>query len=307
LLARFNLDSRTQRFLLSQLAVIKERGKAYVLEQFDNALVRSSIQSFVSDDSSRKAGAQPALHVLFSTSDDQKEAMGERSREDIARRLLQKRQEALKRPEIEAALDFLEQWVNVAASPANAFATIERIVSNDEMAQPMLDTWRTVIDLLAIYEIPPARITIQPALARSWEYYSGIVFELRTGADLHLGGGGRYDELPRLIGGRHDVPAVGFAYYVDQMLTAIPSPVHQSNDAVYIALADGNDRAAARWAQHLRSCGITVALCPGDKLDIGQRRLLVNSDGSAYFGDESYTLSESESLATRLSESKNVQ
>jgi histidyl-tRNA synthetase len=233
--------------------------------------------------------------------------MGERSREDIARRLLQKRQEALKRPEVEAALDFLAQWVNVAASPTDAFAAIDQIVSNDEFAQPMLDKWRIVIDLLAIYEIPPERIVIQPALARSWEYYSGIVFELRTGTDLHLGGGGRYDELPRLIGGRHEVPAVGFAYYVDQMLEVIPSHVPLSNNVLYIELDDGNDSAAARWAQRLRSHGITITLCPGDKLDGSQRRLQVNSDGSARFGQNSYTLSESETLAAILNERKHDQ
>ena len=61
----------------------------------------------------------------------------------------------------------------------------------------VLDEWRSVIALLDAYGIPASRIQIQPALARNWDYYTGIVFELWSEDGHHLGGGGRYDELTR--------------------------------------------------------------------------------------------------------------
>jgi len=54
---------------------------------------------------------------------------------------------------------------------------------------------------------------IAPLGVRNFEYYTGPVFNLVVG-DARLGGGGRYDSLAGLVGGR-DVPASGFALEVD--------------------------------------------------------------------------------------------
>ncbi len=52
---------------------------------------------------------------------------------------------------------------------------------------------------------------------RGFEYYTGLCFNfLAKGA--RLGGGGRYDNLIRLIGGKN-TPACGFALYVDPLMS----------------------------------------------------------------------------------------
>ena len=51
----------------------------------------------------------------------------------------------------------------------------------------------------------------------------GVVFELvdrPSGGQQSLGGGGRYDGLVKALGG-NDVPALGFAYGIDQVVRAI--------------------------------------------------------------------------------------
>ena len=54
---------------------------------------------------------------------------------------------------------------------------------------------------------------------RGFEYYTGIMFQILAGKE-HVGGGGRYDALIPLMGGR-DIPASGFALYLDQLMRLI--------------------------------------------------------------------------------------
>lgn len=60
------------------------------------------------------------------------------------------------------------------------------------------------------------------ALGQEFEYYTGIVFQLQVGEEV-VGGGGRYDELIPLIGER-EVPASGFALYMDKLMSLLESP-----------------------------------------------------------------------------------
>ena len=57
---------------------------------------------------------------------------------------------------------------------------------------------------------------IDIASGRGFEYYTGVIFQLFTG-NKKIGGGGRYDALIPLMGGK-DVPASGFALYLNQLM-----------------------------------------------------------------------------------------
>ena len=61
----------------------------------------------------------------------------------------------------------------------------------------------------------------QPTLVRGLDYYSKTVFEFSTsilGAQNAFCGGGRYDTLATLIGGKQDYPSVGAAIGIDRVL-----------------------------------------------------------------------------------------
>jgi histidyl-tRNA synthetase len=221
-LARFDLDSRTERFLLSHLTALKEMGKGYVGELLETSL-RVLVQPTVAEsyDSDVEAHIYDVLASALVDRSQRDIAMGGRTLEDITRRLLRKRKRAAEQTQIEAALDWLDQWVRIDSQPEEAFTALADLIGSDQNAHQTLQSWRTSINLLSAYDVKAEQIKIQPALARSWEYYTGIVFELRSSTDVHLGGGGRYDELARLIGSNTDVPAVGFAYYADEMLSIL--------------------------------------------------------------------------------------
>jgi histidyl-tRNA synthetase len=69
---------------------------------------------------------------------------------------------------------------------------------------------------------------LNPTLVRGLDYYSQTVFEISlesTAEDaaagkLALGGGGRYDYLAKILGGKKDVPAVGASLGVDRIIAS---------------------------------------------------------------------------------------
>jgi histidyl-tRNA synthetase len=72
----------------------------------------------------------------------------------------------------------------------------------------------TLLDNLGCgYEIDIAAI-------HGFEYYTGICFQFLAAGE-NIGGGGRYDSLVPLMNGE-DIPACGFALYVDPMMKLLP-------------------------------------------------------------------------------------
>jgi histidyl-tRNA synthetase len=67
---------------------------------------------------------------------------------------------------------------------------------------------------------------INKNLVRGLSYYTRTVFEViettagEDGSPLTLAGGGRYDYLARQVGGKKDVPAVGFSIGVDRIIAS---------------------------------------------------------------------------------------
>lgn len=79
-----------------------------------------------------------------------------------------------------------------------------------------LDNFISIVDLL---EALGYNYQIDIASGRGFEYYTGMIFQLFMGKEK-IGGGGRYDVLIPLMGGRN-VPASGFALYFDRLMNLV--------------------------------------------------------------------------------------
>jgi histidyl-tRNA synthetase len=82
--------------------------------------------------------------------------------------------------------------------------------------QPGIDDLVSVAGLL---EALGADYQIDLASVRGFEYYTGAIFQIFKGKDK-IGGGGRYDALIPLMGGR-DTPASGVALYIDRLMELV--------------------------------------------------------------------------------------
>lgn len=79
-----------------------------------------------------------------------------------------------------------------------------------------LDDFINIVDLL---ETLGCDYQIDLASGRGFEYYTGVMFQLFRDKE-NIGGGGRYDALIPLMGGK-DVPASGFALYLDRLMDLV--------------------------------------------------------------------------------------
>ncbi len=82
--------------------------------------------------------------------------------------------------------------------------------------EPSLSNFVNVADLL---EEVGVSYQIDITSGRGFEYYTGVMFRLLAGGE-HIGGGGRYDALIPLMGGQ-DIPASGFALYLDRLMALV--------------------------------------------------------------------------------------
>lgn len=110
---------------------------------------------------------------------------------------------------------------------------------------------------------------LNPRLVRGLDYYNLTVFEWITdslGAQGTVCGGGRYDDLFQLLGGKPS-PATGFAIGMERLLDlwlqnheSVPPPECQ----IYIVHhGDDAQRQAAQIAERLRDCDLQVIVHAG--------------------------------------------
>jgi histidyl-tRNA synthetase len=120
-------------------------------------------------------------------------------------------------------------------------------------------------DLKALLVSASVPFTLNPRLVRGLDYYTRTVFEVTPpdeGAQSTIGGGGRYDGLIELLGGR-PTPGVGFATGIERIILnlkrqAVAVPGQRGPD-VYVAVQSPAARVPAfRLASELRRGGIAA-------------------------------------------------
>ncbi len=81
-------------------------------------------------------------------------------------------------------------------------------------------------DITRILDTLNIRYRIDITSTRGFEYYTGLCFKFLVG-DKKIGGGGRYNDLVPLVGGKK-TPACGFALYMDPLMSLVKSKVDKN-------------------------------------------------------------------------------
>ena len=120
------------------------------------------------------------------------------------------------------------------------------------------DGVRSLLDALGV------RYEVDHRLVRGLDYYTRTAFEFyvagREGQQQALGGGGRYDGLVELLGGR-PTPGIGFGIGLDRTVLAMQEQgvTPQMPSALVAVLGVGDDQASRlRAASALREAGLAV-------------------------------------------------
>lgn len=291
LLKQFGLDTRTERFLLHHIPALydRDKGKHWIFDQFISHLT-----------STRNIPAKNYVVEVDQNNLTSSLTMGGRTQEDIMQRMLLKKQRLADRENVFAAIDYLDKWCQVSDTTEETFRHLETLVSGNADAEQLLNQWHNTISLLEVSEIDLSRITIRPGLARSWEYYTGMVFELH-GNGIHLGGGGRYDDLAQLIGSKEGTPAVGFTYYGDRLINALSTTALTVEPMITI-ISSGDDMVSAtKWANCIRNHGIPVQiLSQATRISPTEHELYIEDATTAYFQASLYDFQQIDVLINNL-------
>lgn len=140
----------------------------------------------------------------------------------------------------------------------------------DRLCDPCAEHFASVRSHLDALEIA---YEIDPRLVRGLDYYTRTVYEFmppEEGAQSTVGGGGRYDGLIELLGGR-PTPGVGFGSGIERIILNLKrqeAPVPAiDGPRVYVAhLSDAGQAAALRLARRLRASGVSVVAGAGRSL-----------------------------------------
>lgn len=116
---------------------------------------------------------------------------------------------------------------------------------------------------------------LEPGLVRGLDYYTRTAFEFyvtgREGQQQALGGGGRYDGLVELLGGR-PTPGIGFGIGLDRLIlalteTGVVAPAEAAPTAVVVGADPDDTIARLRVVTDLRAVGIA------SRAELGRRKL----------------------------------
>jgi histidyl-tRNA synthetase len=136
--------------------------------------------------------------------------------------------------------------------------------SIDHLCEECRSHFRTLLEYLDELDLP---YVINPHLVRGLDYYTKTVFEIwssaEEGKNFSLGGGGRYDQLIKLMGGE-DTPAIGFGLGVErvvaEMKRAQARPYRLPKPKVFLAqLGNLAKKKSLRLFSDLEKNGILMA------------------------------------------------
>jgi histidyl-tRNA synthetase len=160
--------------------------------------------------------------------------------------------------------------------PAMAAINAQAPRITDHLCDACAEHFSAVREHLEVLGVP---FRVEPGLVRGLDYYTRTAFEFyiegREGQQQALGGGGRYDGLIELLGGR-PTPGIGFGIGLDRLLLALDEQVGEGDRATVAvdaptAVVVGADPAATadrlRIATLLRAAGISA------RAELGHRKL----------------------------------
>lgn len=204
---------------------------------------------------------------------------GTRTPEEIVSRLVAKAGRPDPTDRVSRAVDFIVQLQRLAGPPEVAFGRISALLAEHELDPAPLREIERALALLPSYGVSRPEVVVDLSLGRGLRYYTGLVFELHAdavgGVSSQIGGGGRYDDLVRSLGGRDGVPACGFSFGLERIKLALDAEGRaptgdRSVDAVVAPIEEADEPPAVAIATRLRQAGLDV------ELDVRRRGVKAN-------------------------------
>jgi len=147
-------------------------------------------------------------------------AVGGRSVGEIAQRFLEQAALGASAKLPRDVRGLIERFLAIEGEPDDAAGELRSLNGDVGKAlTPALDLFESRIGFLAAHGVNLKRVRFSTAFGRGFDYYTGFVFELTDPAKSGdpLVAGGRYDGLLTRLGSIEQIPAVGFAAWIERL------------------------------------------------------------------------------------------
>lgn len=269
LLEELGVSERTRLYLASHLGLLREGVKG--LEQLQQGLQELRVSPLETPEDPDQAPGKGALEDTLGLLEwflrvGATRPTGRRAPGEIIGRFRAKYQYADQPQDIARALALAAELSAVRESPAKALQEGAAIAGRYRLTFPLLQELEAVVNTLQAFQLEGVTIQVDLGLTRPLGYYTGIVFELYAGEPSRpVGGGGRYDDLVPALGGPSNVPALGFAYTLEELLAsgssaALSTRPGAPESVLVVPERDADFPEAVRQAERFRAQGHTAIL-----------------------------------------------
>ncbi len=161
-------------------------------------------------------------------------------------------------------LALIQAYLSIQGSNAQKLRDLGLLLGNQAQAERGIQEIQFVLARLPALE---ATLRVDATLARGLNYYTGIIFEVRSKEVVlgSLGGGGRYDDLTGLFG-VPGTPGVGISFGLDRIydvleeLKRFPQAVQTQTKVLFFNLGELESAASFTLMQQLRKKGVACEL-----------------------------------------------
>jgi ATP phosphoribosyltransferase regulatory subunit len=150
---------------------------------------------------------------------------GNRTLSEITARLLDLLGDLRAEPLRKEVATVIDYFLGVSAPPKQAVDRVAMIAKGAGIdVAPALQALALRFERLEQGGVDLGKSTFATEFGRSFEYYSGLVFQIEVEGEREtsqIAGGGRYDGLLAHIGAPREVPAIGAAIHTERLLAAV--------------------------------------------------------------------------------------
>lgn len=177
------------------------------------------------------------------------------------------REELLQRNIAAEHVQRIEAFLAISGSNEEKLGQIKSLFGSNENAQKGVGELQFILDRTRQNDIS---LVVDFTLARGLNYYTGIIYEAKAPASVHIGsigGGGRYDDLTGLFG-VPDVPGVGISFGVDRIydvmeeLNLFPEQLMVSTTVLFFNEGEERVPEAFDVASELRANNVSCEVYP---------------------------------------------
>ncbi|NJN68832.1 MAG: ATP phosphoribosyltransferase regulatory subunit [Chloroflexaceae bacterium] len=258
-LTHLDLAKRTQGMLVWNLERIRSRGPEWVRDQLYETMGDLPIDPSLLEGLDEEQATTLLLRIVQAMGVNL--AFGTRSPEEIVGRLVRKLRRKDSRERIDHALDLLSAVSQIRDTPDRALSQAMRLFERAGIELAAFREIRAILTMLEYHGLPQERMVLDFGMGRGLQYYTGLIFEMYDPDGVQICGGGRYDDLVQVLGGRQSVPAVGFAYGLERVVAASTTlfpPEAQRREVLVSPMTDTDYAYALEVARTLRARGFVA-------------------------------------------------